>query len=68
MGGYDKTAAERMRRMRERQAIQAQRQAKALRRMALACDRVIRKENPEQAARWAKAWAMAAGIRAKGGK
>jgi hypothetical protein len=54
--------------MRERQAMQAQRQAKALRRMSLACDRVIRKENPEQAARWAKAWAMAAGIRAKGGK
>ena len=29
----------------------------ALRRMSLACDRVIRKENPEAAARWAKAWA-----------
>jgi hypothetical protein len=66
MGDY--TVAERQRRFRARQAIEAQRQAKALRRMSLACDRVIRKENPEQAARWAKAWAMAAGVRTRGGK
>lgn len=66
MGDY--TAAERQRRFRARRAQQEQFQAKALRRMSLACDRVIRKENPEQAARWAKAWAVAAGVRTKGGK
>lgn len=39
------------------------RQLKALRRMSLAVDRVIRGENPNQARRWAKVWAIAAGLR-----
>lgn len=66
MGNYvDYTNAERQRRFRERQAKEAARQVKALRRMSIACDRVIRKENPERAAKWAKAWAVAAGVRNK---
>lgn len=32
------------------------RRAYALRRMSLAVDRVIRRENPDQAAKWAKVW------------
>jgi hypothetical protein len=39
------------------------RQVKALRRVSLAVDRVIRGENPDRARRWVKAWASAAGLR-----
>lgn len=39
------------------------RRVKALRRVSLAVDRVIRGENPEQARRWVNAWASLAGLR-----
>jgi len=39
-----------------------QRQAYAMRRMSLACDRVIRKKDTEQAARWVRAWARVAQV------
>lgn len=61
MGGYDYTVAERQQRFRVRKAAKAVRQKKALRRMVIACDRIIRGENIQQAARWAKAWALKAG-------
>jgi hypothetical protein len=40
------------------------RQVKALRRLSLAVDRVIRGENPERARRWVRLWAIKAGLRA----
>ena len=39
-----------------------QRRAYAMRRMSLACDRVIRKENTERATRWVHAWAKVARV------
>ena len=63
MSGYDYTSAERQARWRERQKAKAARQAKALRRMSLAVDRVIRGENIQQATKWVNAWAVAAGVK-----
>lgn len=52
-----KSGAERMRLLR-------QRQAKAMRRMSLAVDRIIRKEgDPVRNALWVKAWARKAGVK-----
>ena len=61
--GKDATAAERMRRYRKLKSTREQKRVYALARVSVAADRIILGDKSDQAAKWVKAWARAAGVK-----